>query len=36
MNIENKINLQRIENNGIVKNITLDSNNNTIANPCPL
>jgi len=35
MGLSGKINLQRIENTGIIKNINLDSNNQPIGVPCP-
>ncbi|MFL9835413.1 hypothetical protein [Chryseobacterium terrae] len=35
MGIEGKVNLQRIDNNGTIQNITFDSNGNSTAIPCP-
>jgi len=36
MGIEGKVNLQKIENDGTVKNVTLNSDGNTTtATPCP-
>ncbi len=36
MGLNNKIHLQTIDNNGIINNIVLDSNNNPVPNPCPI
>jgi len=35
MNFENKVILQRIDENGTVQKITLDENNEPKATPCP-
>ena len=35
MNLSGKVNLQRIEPNGTVNNVTLDNNGMPTATPCP-
>ncbi|MCD1116211.1 hypothetical protein [Chryseobacterium turcicum] len=35
MNMDGKVNLQRVDNEGIIQNITLDNNNQPTATPCP-